>query len=83
MVRRIKVVSYGVLRFLARVALMLLVGASSSQEAPVGRYRVSGTTDGAFVLDTQTGYLWGRSDISPVSYDLGTPDHPIFEIIQP
>jgi hypothetical protein len=83
MVRGIKGVSYGLLCFLAGAALMLLVGANGAQEAPVGRYQVAATNTGSVVVDTQTGHLWARSDISPVSYDLGTPDHPICEIVQP
>jgi hypothetical protein len=78
-----KVVSGGVLCFLAGAALMLLVGAGSTPEAPSGRYQVSATSSGAFVLDTQTGHLWGRSDIFTVSYDLGTPQHPICETVKP
>jgi hypothetical protein len=83
MVRRIKVVSYGLLCFLAGAALMLLAGASSSQEAPVGRYQVSATTGGAYILDTQTGHLWGRPSISAVNYDLGTLEHPTCAVVQP
>ena len=82
MARRIKGVSYGLLCFLAGAALMLLVGASSTQETP-GRYQVSATTGGAYILDTQTGQLWGRPSISSVCYDLGTLDHPICEVVQP
>jgi hypothetical protein len=82
MARRIKSVSYGVLCFLAGAALMLLVGASGTQETP-GRYQVSATTGGAYILDTQTGQLWGRPSISSVCYDLGTLDHPICEVVQP
>jgi len=80
--RRIKSVGYGLLCFLAGAALVLLIGASSTQDTP-GRYQVSGTTGGAYILDTQTGHLWGRPSIGAVSYDLGTLDHPICEIIQP
>jgi hypothetical protein len=83
MVRRIKVVSYGLLCFLAGAALILLAGASSSQEAPVGRYQVSATSDGAFVLDTQTGQLWARPGIVAVSYDMGTLGHPTCTLIEP
>ena len=79
---RIKVVSYGLLCFLAGAALVLLVGASSSQDTP-GRYQVSGTTGGAYILDTQTGHLWGRPSIGAVSYDLGTLEHPIAELVKP
>ncbi len=83
MVRRIKVVSYGLLCFLAGAALTLLAGASSSQEAPVGRYQVSATTGGAYILDTQTGHLWGRPCISAVNYDLGTLERPICAMVKP
>ncbi len=80
--RRIKSVGYGLLCFLAGAALVLLVGASSTQDTP-GRYQVSATTGGAYILDTQTGHLWGRPSIGSVSYDLGTLDHPICEMIKP
>ena len=83
MVKRIKVVSYGLLCFFAGAALMLLAGASSSQEAPVGRYQVSATTGGAYILDTQTGHLWARPSVSAVAYDLGTLEHPIAELLEP
>ncbi len=83
MVTRVKVVSYGLLCFLAGAALMLLVGASGTQEAPVGRYQVSAMSSGAFILDTQTGHLWERLDISAISYDMGTLDHPICELVKP
>ena len=83
MVTRIKVVSYGLLCFLAGAALMLLAGASSTQESPLGRYQVSATTGGAYILDTQTGHLWGRPSIGAVSYDLGTLEHPIAELVKP
>ncbi len=83
MVRGIKGLSYGLLCFLAGAAFVLLVGANAAQEAPVGRYQVAATNTGSVVVDTQTGHLWARSDISPVNYDLGTPDHPICEIVQP
>jgi len=83
MVRRIKVVSYGVLCFLAGAALVLLAGTSGTQEPPVGRYQVSATTDGAFILDTQTGHLWARPGIDGAGYDLGTLEHPICELVNP
>jgi hypothetical protein len=83
MVRRIKVVSYGLLCFLAGAALVLLAGAGGTQEAPVGRYQVSATSGGAYILDTQTGHLWGKPSIGAVSYDLGTQEHPICEIVKP
>lgn len=82
MARRIKDVSYGLLCFLAGVTLMVVVGASSTQETP-GRYQVSATTGGAYILDTQTGQLWGRPNISSVCYDLGMLDKPICEVVKP
>ncbi len=82
MARRIRGVSYGLLCFLAGAALMLLVGASSTQETP-GRYQVSATTGSAYILDTQTGQLWARPSISSVCYDLGTLDKPICEVVKP
>ncbi len=63
--------------------LVLLAGTSGTQETPSGRYQVSATNGGAFILDTQTGHLWGRLDVSAASYDLGTPDHPKCQIITP
>jgi hypothetical protein len=83
MVRTIKGVSYGLLCFLAGAALVLLAGASSSQEAPVGRYQISATTGGAYILDTQTGHLWGRPSLGAVSYDLGTLEHPKLVLVEP
>jgi hypothetical protein len=83
MVRRVRVVSYGLLCFLAGAAFMLLAGASGTEEAPVGRYQVSAMSSGAFILDTQTGYLWERLDVSATCYDLGTLDHPICELVKP
>jgi len=83
MARRIKGVGYGLLCFLAGAALVLLVGASSSTQETPGRYQVSGTTGGAYILDTQTGQLWGRPSISSVCYDLGTLDKPTCEVIKP
>ena len=80
--RRIKWVSCGLLCFLAGAALVLLVGASGTPDT-LGRYQVSATTDGAYILDTQTGHLWGRPGIGALSYDLGTLDHPICVIIEP
>ncbi len=83
MARRIKGVGYGLLCFLAGAACVLLAGASGTQQNSPGRYQVSATNMGAFLLDTQTGHLWGRSDISAVSYDLGTPDKPKWELVKP
>ena len=80
--RRIKRVGYGLLCFLAGAALVLLVGASSTQNTP-GRYQVSATTGGAYILDTQTGHLWGRPSIGAVNYDLGTLDWPICQMVKP
>jgi hypothetical protein len=83
MVRTIKGVSYGLLCFLAGAALVLLAGASSTQEDPSGRYQVSATTGGAYILDTQTGHLWARPSIGALSYDLGTLEHPLCEMVKP
>jgi hypothetical protein len=83
MATRVKVVGYGLLCFLAGAALMLLAGANGTEEAPVGRYQVSAMSTGAFILDTQTGHLWERLDVSATSYDLGTLDHPICELVKP
>ncbi len=83
MVRGIKVVGYGLLCFLAGAALMLLAGAGGAPQNPVGRYQVSATTGGAYILDTQTGRLWGRPGIGAVAYDLGTLDHPTCEMLKP
>ncbi len=83
MVRRIKIVSYGLLCFLAGAALVLLAGAGGTQESPSGRYQVCGTNGGAYILDTQTGQLWARPGIVAVGYDLGTPEHPICEMTKP
>ena len=83
MVRGIKGVSYGLLCFLAGAALVLLVGASGTQQTSPGRYQITATAGGAYILDTQTGHLWGRPYIGAVSYDLGTLDHPIAEIVKP
>jgi len=79
---RIRLVGYGLLCFLAGAALVLLVGVSSTQDT-AGRYQVSATAGGAYILDTQTGHLWGRPSIGAVSYDLGTLDHPTCTFIQP
>jgi hypothetical protein len=83
MVRRIKVVSYGALCFLAGAALMLLAGTSSTPANAPGRYQVTATTGGAYILDTQTGHLWGRPSLGAVGYDLGTLEHPICVVITP
>jgi hypothetical protein len=83
MVRRIKVVSYGFLCFLAGAALVLLAGANGTQETPVSRYQVAATNGNAFVLDTQTGQLWARPGITDVNYDLGTLENPTIKLIQP
>jgi hypothetical protein len=82
-VRGIKAVSYGLLCFLAGAALMVLAGAGGTQETPVGRYQLSGTNGGVYVLDTQTGQLWARPGINNASYDLGTPEHPTCELLKP
>ncbi len=83
MVRGITVVGCGLLCFLAGALLMLLAGAGGTQPNPVGRYQVSATAGGAYILDTQTGHLWGRPGIGAVAYDLGTLDHPTCEMLKP
>jgi hypothetical protein len=47
----------GLLGFIAGIAAMLAVGASSSTPA-VGRYQVGGTASQGFVIDTATGQVW-------------------------
>jgi hypothetical protein len=83
---RIKVVSLGVLCFLAGVAFMVSMGASRTAEAPSSRYQVAATAHapGAFVLDTQMGHLWARAlSYEAESVDLGTPEHPTCETFRP
>ena len=81
--RRIKSIGYGLLCFLAGAVLMLLAGASGTQPNSVGRYQVSATSGSAYILDTQTGHLWGRPSVGAVAYDLGTLDHPICQMLAP
>ena len=80
---RIKSVSCGLLCFLAGALLVLLAGAAGTQETSPGRYQIAATNAGGLVLDTQTGQLWARLDVSAVCYDLGTPEHPKCQMIKP
>ena len=59
-----------IIGFLLATCLALALGAATPSDS-AGPYRISATSDAAFVIDTQTGQMWqvSRSD----NVELGTP----------